>query len=785
MRHDAWHIRTGHGWHHLHRKGRLVPVDQVPIRLVAAAGAAVALTSPARPTGARFADLVLTAGFVFVMAVATSRAQRWSWLVLCGVAATTAGPVAAQIAGGLALALTLSAVWDARRMQQVGVWVGVLASNALLWGTALRAAAAVPVAIVASGAVLLSAYRAMPGHDRRVWRRATIGLGAGFVTAALGYGVAMADAKSSADLGIEHLRAGLDAERKGDSEIAAHEFAVAAAELDATRKALRMPWAWPAHALPVLGPNARAVDEIVDSGATLASVAVAAVETADIDELVVERGVLDLGAIHRVEIALNDLDTSLRGVNRALRSRESPWLVGPVGDRLNEALRIVDDALPDVANALEAVRVAPYLLGEDAPRHYLVNFATPVEARGRTGFAGNFAELEANAGEIRMTRFGRIADLQRDGTPLVERKISGPPEYLMRYGRFEPAMTWQNVTMSPDFPSVAAVMAELYPQSGGRQIDGVLSVDPTALAALLELTGDVAVGGLAEPITAANALDYLQERQYVDLPNAERIDLLEAVARVTFERLTNIDLPNPRRMSEILSGSIDGGHLRFVVFDARVRGLLHRVGLDGAMPAVEGDSIAVVTNNAGGNKIDLFMRRTTTYSVHWQPETGAVSAELTMEFMNTAPTTGLPAVIIGNAIRPTADQPLPPPAGTNRLWLSVYSAWNPTSVLIDGRPTKLEAGRELGRFVVSGFVDIPAGATRIVTMSVAGSVPPGGPYVLDIAGQPQPTAEELHVTVEALGARPVITNGTNSDGTTARWDGPLRGDERIVVDAAR
>ncbi|HUF98202.1 MAG TPA: DUF4012 domain-containing protein [Ilumatobacter sp.] len=438
-----------------------------------------------------------------------------------------------------------------------------------------------------------------------------------------------------------------------------------------------------------------------------------------------------------------------------------------------------------MANALEAVRVAPYLLGEDAPRHYLVNFTTPVEARGRTGFAGNFAELEANAGQIRMTRFGRIADLQREGTPLVERKISGPPEYLMRYGRFEPAMTWQNVTMSPDFPSVAAVMAELYPQSGGRQIDGVLSVDPTALAALLELTGAVAVGGLAEPITAANALDYLQERQYVDLPNAERIDLLEAVAHATFERLTNIDLPNPRRMGEILSGSIDGGHLRFVVFEARVGRLLHRVRLDGAMPPVDGDSIAVVTNNAGGNKIDLFMRRTTTYSVHWQPETGAVSAELTMEFMNTAPTTGLPAVIIGNAIRPTADQPLPPPAGTNRLWLSVYSAWNPTSVLIDGRPTKLEAGRELGRFVVSGFVDIPASATRIVTISVSGSVPPGGQYVLDIAGQPQPTAEELHVTVEALGARRVITNGTNSDGTIARWDGPLRGDERIVVDAVR
>ena len=37
--------------------------------------------------------------------------------------------------------------------------------------------------------------------------------------------------------------------------------------------------------------------------------------------------------------------------------------------------------------------------------------------------------------------------------------------------------------MAPDFPTVAQVISQLYPQSGGRPVDGVFVLDPQAIAA--------------------------------------------------------------------------------------------------------------------------------------------------------------------------------------------------------------------------------------------------------------------------------------------------------------
>ncbi|MEI7951938.1 MAG: hypothetical protein WCH37_04575, partial [Synechococcaceae cyanobacterium ELA182] len=60
---------------------------------------------------------------------------------------------------------------------------------------------------------------------------------------------------------------------------------------------------------------------------------------------------------------------------------------------------------------------------------------------------------------------------------------------------------------------------------------------PVGIAALLKMTGPVSVTSFKEPITSANAVDFLTRRQYLELANDERIDLLAEVGVATFERL--------------------------------------------------------------------------------------------------------------------------------------------------------------------------------------------------------------------------------------------------------
>ena len=49
---------------------------------------------------------------------------------------------------------------------------------------------------------------------------------------------------------------------------------------------------------------------------------------------------------------------------------------------------------------------------------------------------------------------------------------------------FDLPATWQQVNVSPNFPVTAQVIQQLYPQSGGDDVDGVIAIDPFGLASI-------------------------------------------------------------------------------------------------------------------------------------------------------------------------------------------------------------------------------------------------------------------------------------------------------------
>ena len=192
---------------------------------------------------------------------------------------------------------------------------------------------------------------------------------------------------------------------------------------------------------------------------------------------------------------------------------QSPWLLSLVTSRIDRLEDQVDGTVPDADLAVQVVAVAPKLLGAEGPQRFLVFFTTPVEARGRLGFPGNYAELVVDNGQLSMPVFGRVAELEAAGS---NRTLSQPADLVARYSRFDVANTWRNLTMTPDFPSFAMAANELYQQSGGQPVNGVISVDPAGLAAVVGLTGEVAVPGRAEPLTADTVEDFLLSGQYIE-----------------------------------------------------------------------------------------------------------------------------------------------------------------------------------------------------------------------------------------------------------------------------
>jgi hypothetical protein len=317
-----------------------------------------------------------------------------------------------------------------------------------------------------------------------------------------------------------------------------------------------------------------------------------------------------------------------------------------------------------------------------------------------------------------------------------------PPELLTRYEAFGLGRFWQNLTLSPDFPTVAAAAERLYPRSGGRRIDGVISIDPIGLAGLLELTGPVTVEGAPEPLTASNAARILLFDQYASFAErAERIDFLGTTARQVWEALTNRDLDSPSALAKVLGPLVRGRHLQLhSVQEAEERFFAH-IDADGAVPAVDQDALLIVTQNASRTKIDWFLHRAVDYSVDYDADTGDVDATVTVELTNDAPTSGLDPQVIG-----------PPElgdltAGQSLLYLTVYTPFELVAAEQDGQRLLMQSDNELGRRAFSAFVLVEPQSTTAVTLHLAGTVAAGDTYRVDIGRQPTIAADAVKVLV--------------------------------------
>ena len=749
--------------------------------LVAAAAALGAVLSGAEPTASPLADVVVNSAVAVTVVYLSSRARRWAWLTMAGVATLAAEDPFALAAGGLALAVAFFAAATDRRNRVIGAAVGALAVQALFRLPSLeRHGLTTALAVVAVAPVVVSGYRnCRSAVRRRLLVGAVVVAVLAVLLSALAAAVALGQ-RSTLQEGIDQARAGLRAAEDGESTEADRLLAGANRSFTAAGDAFAAPWLRPVRGVPVVGQNLEALAVAADQGAALTETAGEALVDADVDSLRFEDGAIDLERVRAIGPPLEASSTALEAALVDLEAAASPWLLAPVGDRYDDFSTELADAATDTAVARAAVEVAPALFGGDGDRRYLVLFMTPAEMRGLGGFIGNYAELTAINGDVELSRSGRIADLAPlPGEPPFT--ISAPADYVERYAPFDFGYYLGDTTASPDFPSVAQVWQELYPQTrGGGPIDGVIAVDPYALAALMTFTGPITVPGYDVPLTSENAADILLREQYLAFAgdNQERKDFLDDVTRLTFEALTTDpgDLPGPRQVTEVLGPMVAQGRLLFNSAHADEQGFFEQVDLDGALPAVDGDFLSVVTQNSGNNKIDIFLHRSIRYDVVYDPDTGRVQGEVTVTLRNDAPASGLPRYVIGNRDNERI------PIGANQMYLAVYTPWAVAAAAIDGQSIPVEQADELGRRVYATAVQLPPGGTRTVTFELQGAVDPAYEYRITFAPQPLVNPDQLTIDVRGAEGWDVCdAEGLELDGTEATLS--LQPEEDLTVTA--
>ena len=736
--------------------------SQLVMAVVAAAFGVAAAFAPGEPTRLSVLDVILRAAVgvacVYAGRYAPPPAVVASALLVAlfsngsslqGLAFSAAGAIAAIVLVGRAAPLGQAIVSGA---------VALVALH-LQWPRASLATSL--VGVIALAPILITGSLGLPRPARRPVRRALVAVavatavlaGAGLVAALL--------AKSHLQHGVDAARQALAAVRAGDREQAAARFREASAAFDDARTTVGSVWAAPALAVPVVSPQLRAMRVVANSGHDLGRVGAETADAADISRLQVADGAVPVDALAALQPPLQRAQTSLARADTAISGVRSPWLVAPIRRRLSVFLPKIQRARTDADVAAEAASVVPAFLGTNGPRRYFLAMQNPAESRAVGGVIGNFGEIEADHGKLKLSKLGRVLDLNTQGVPPDQRKLTADSDYTARYAIQTPQKTWENVTMSPDFPSVAGVIGTLYPQSGGRPVDGVISINPGGLAALLRVVGPVNVPGWPSQVTADNAEEILENEQYTAFPDkSRRLEFLSTATDTIWKRLTATKLPSARELVSDLGPAVRHKDIIFSSFHAEEQHLFDRAGASARMEPVQGDYLGVVTQDATGGKLDWFTRRRIDYRVSIDPKSGQLNATLQIVLRNKAPSSGLPPYVVNG------DNPLTAPAGDQRLYLSVYTPWTFTKATINGAPLGLQSERELGRTVLSDYLDVLPGAEVTIQIELAGRLSSGRDYRLDVYHQPTIASDQVTAALtEKRGSRLVPTWERHFDST--------------------
>lgn len=445
----------------------------------------------------------------------------------------------------------------------------------------------------------------------------------------------------------------------------------------------------------------------------------------------------------------------------------SHLLLGPVGGAREDAEAQLRDLHGTLRTADLLLAGLPGFLGVDGERRYMFIAENPAELRATGGIWGAYAILTIEDGGFRFSRFRQVEDLPQ----LQPGDVPVPGgDYAKVYDQFRDGDGfWLNANMSPDFPSAAAAVDAGYEEAGGTPLDGVITADPFALRALLQVTGPARIPQIDQRITAENVVGFTTNEVYLLFPTnndaAKRKLILGEVAKSVVDRFLQQTTATTGRI-KTLADAASEGHIHVWVDDPAMELGLSRTGVGGALappPGAPGqvrDFLAVAQNNSAGNKLDFYLDRTVTYAVTLSGD-GEAHATATVRLENGAPTTGMPKYVIG---------PFPgvAEAGENVATLGLYCAdgCGLENATLDGSPTDVVAETELGHPFFFEYLRTPSGGTSELALSwflprAWEGNSSGGTYRLTVLGQP--TVRPTHVRIEVR-----LPDGTHLTSSNAR-----------------
>ncbi len=762
------------------RSGRSAHIESV----AAVAGAAALLLAPTQPVGIAVVDGVYRALFASALVWFAARARRTTWGLLIIGSAVGAATLLSQVFVLAALAIFGRSLHSRRRTALTGASIAALCLPALftqgagpLWrltdglvgdpfGTSTLVTAIVTAPVFRTG------WRSISRRRRRTIRRRARRVGILALAVIAASGIVCLAALPAMLNGLRLTQIAADDATSGNLQAATEGLEEAHERWSQANSIVSGPWMLPARLIPIAGQNVRAAQVVTGQASALTQAAAAVTARVRPDALVVS-GALNIEEVDAITPAMDAFAATAERAAERISAVNGPWLLPTIDDRVARAEEVLVPSSGVIGAAAEGLHVARDLLGGSEPSHLLVALTTPSEARGAGGFVGSWVVLRAEDGRL------EIAEHYRSGAlnTLLEAndaELNSDVDYQTRYGRFAIERHIQDVTISPDFPSVAAVASDLFRQATGQRVDAVIQLDPYVLQQLLGFSGPIDTGDFT--LTGANAANELLIEQYQRYADDE--DGREAALQMLMDTLAARLLdspPDPIAFALELAPLADQNRINLWLANDD-GSTARRLGLAGEFEIGEQDTFALVHQNAGQNKIDSFLERTVDVESILDIDAQRIDHYVTVTLDNSATASELPDAIVASN-----DQGLV--RGTNRMTLSTYSSHPLREARLNGEPVPVESDTEFGLAVYSLVLELEAGEFATLDLHYEGSLQSDDTYSILLGAQPLVDADLVRWHVRAAdGTRidPPENWSTHRDGV--RWSGVLDRDTEFSFD---
>ncbi len=446
-------------------------------------------------------------------------------------------------------------------------------------------------------------------------------------------------------------------------------------------------------------------------------------------------GSIDLAAIERVAPELADASATLATAEHDLQHMSSSgW--SSVESARAELLTQLPSLGKTIGTAKEASQIAPTLLGASGPRSYMITFQNDAEMRATGGIPGAFAIVRVSDGRLRFTHFE--SDTYLVGTRATGVDFGRGYNELYGTGRFGATGDYVNTNLSPNFPYAAQLWLAMWKHKTGQQLDGAITLDPTALSYLLSATGAATLpDGTA--VTADNVVAYTQSTLYQRFPtdNTARKQQLLDIARAVSKKVLapGVDLTALVRAAAQAAAQ---QRLLLWVTDRPVEAQLARLPLGGVEPTTQAPYFRLTLWNSTGSKLDYYLHA----SLAWASMTcaGKQHVTVTVRLTNSAPT-GLPSYVLGE----TAEKQFHIPPGDEYLAILAYATHGASlsSYTVNGHASEPAQFGELGHPVWSDGRYVRRGQTLTIVYRL---VEPSSSAQPIVPAQPMVNPMQVSVT---------------------------------------